>query len=210
MTDHPVELVRREDDAFVEAILRDEMQPSDLIEVEKSWHPARVQLIQELMSQAIPTNQWPQSLPWDWARKAPQLQLLHAFGFGIICEANWEGAILIRTATDFARLPEDNGKPIVYVDYLESAPWNWRVEAIGQNGQYKGVGSVLFRQAVRQSIVEGFKGRVGLHSLPQSEGYYEKVCGMTALGPDPNKQNLLYFEFTAENAHNYLELGGAQ
>lgn len=118
--------------------------------------------------------------------------------------------MLLTTATTAARLPEAKGKPIAYVDYLETAPWNWTVPAIEQDGLFKGVGSVLFRQAVMKSNAEGFHGRVGLHSLPQSRGYYENACGMSSLGPDPNKQNLLYFEYTAEQATNYLNLGGAR
>lgn len=208
MTDHQVELIRREDEEFVEAILRDELQVAQFIEVEISWNPPRLQLIEALNNAKVPIDKLPQSLHWNWALKTPQLQLLHAIGFGVICEADWQGVMLLTTATTFARLPADKGKPIAYIDYLETAPWNWRVPSVAQEGRYKGVGSVLFRQAIQQSVDEGFRGRIGLHSLPQSRGYYQNACGMTPLGPDPNKQNLLYFELTTEKASNYLALGG--
>jgi hypothetical protein len=52
---------------------------------------------------------------------------------------------------------------------------------------------------------EGFRGRVGLHALPQAEQFYERGCGMTAVGPDPTKQNLLYFELTSERASELLQ-----
>lgn len=210
MTDHIVELVRRADSAFVQAILRDGLGPSDFIDVEMSWRPAKVHLIQDLISHGVARNQWPQSLHWNWASKSPELELLHALGFGVICEDRWQGVMLTTTATDFARLSGDKGKPIVYVEYLEAAPWNWRIPVIGQESLYKGVGSLLFRQAVGQSLGEGFKGRVGLHSLPQSIDYYVEVCGMTLLGEDPSKQNLPYFEFTTDQAHHYLGLGDPQ
>lgn len=117
--------------------------------------------------------------------------------------------MLTKTATHFARLTEDGGKPLVYIDYLEVAPWNWRVRPLGLNGRLRGAGSILFREAVRQSIREGFHGRVGLHALPQAESYYERVCGMTVVGRDSRKQNLLYFEFSRGQARRFLDDGGA-
>ncbi|MBX3394283.1 MAG: hypothetical protein KF841_02830 [Phycisphaerae bacterium] len=117
--------------------------------------------------------------------------------------------MLTKTASHFARLAEDKGKPLVYIDYLEAAPWNWRVQPLGLERRYKGVGSILFREAVKQSFDEGFHGRVGLHALPQADTYYEKVCGMTAVGRDPKKQNLLYFEFSRGRAQKFLDDGGA-
>lgn len=210
MSDLPAKLVRGEDGAIIEAVLRNGLNPSDLTEIEQSWNGARLRLVGSLMAGSIPLSDWPQSLPWDWALKAPELELLHATAFGVIFDENWQGVMLTKTATDFARLPDDSGKPIVYIDYLESAPWNWNVAAIDQRGEYKGVGSILFRQGVVQSFSEGFNGRVGLHSLPQANGFYEFVCGMTSLGPDPQKQNLSYFELVSEQAHKYLETGGAQ
>ncbi|VTR96316.1 Uncharacterized protein OS=Methylomonas sp. FJG1 GN=JT25_10440 PE=4 SV=1 [Gemmata massiliana] len=37
-------------------------------------------------------------------------------------------------------------------------------------------------------------GRVGLHSLPQAEDFYNR-CGMTRIGPDPHYYDLVYFEY---------------
>ena len=70
--------------------------------------------------------------------------------------------------------------------------------------RYRGVGSILIAAALQLSIDEGLKGRVGLHSLPASEPFYENVLGMTALGRDPQKQQLMYLEFTSEQAKAYL------
>lgn len=46
----------------------------------------------------------------------------------------------------------------------------------------------------------GFEGRIGLHSLPQAEGFYIDKCGMIGLGPDPAYEGLLYCEMTSEQA----------
>ena len=108
-----------------------------------------------------------------------------------------------------SRHPDATGKPIVYIDYLESAPRNWVVNQIGQQGVYKAVGSVLFRQAVIQSKDENFRGRIGLHALPQAAAFYQGL-GMVNMGNDLAKSNLPYFELTEANASVILGEKGKQ
>ncbi len=102
--------------------------------------------------------------------------------------------MLTKTGFD-SRHPESKGKPIVYVDYLESASWNWNIKRLGQEGTYKAVGSLLFRHAIVQSKEEDFRGRVGLHALPQASDFYEGL-GMVKLANDSANSNLPYFELT--------------
>ena len=61
----------------------------------------------------------------------------------------------------------------------------------------------MVRTAVELSLAEGFKGRIGLHSLPQTARFYRTVCGMADLGPDPSYHNLGYFEMTEGQAVNF-------
>jgi hypothetical protein len=113
----------------------------------------------------------------------------------------------VETVARSCRLPEQQGKPLVYIDYIEAAPWNIKqlMDPVGKPqqyrgvGKYRGVGSRLFEAAVLQSLEEDFKGRLGLHPLPGSKGFYIKECGMTPVGRDPHKQNLLWCEFTASS-----------
>jgi hypothetical protein len=189
----------------VDANLLDGMAPQDLLVVENEWSAERSRIMQELLASAVPRPQWPQSLHWDWRRKAPELQLLECTGFGIVCEQSWQGLMLTRTASYRARLAPDNGKPLVYIDFLEIAPWNWVVPELGRQGRFRSVGSMLFWRAVKQSEQEGFKGRVGLHALPQAEQFYERACGMTPLGQDSGKENLLYLELTSQQARELLQ-----
>jgi len=88
----------------------------------------------------------------------------------------------------------------VYVDYIETSPFNVKflMRALGKTPQFPSVGTRLIEAAVRRSMDEGFKGRVALHSLPGSERFYLDVCRMTPLERDPDKHNLLWFEFTPE------------
>jgi hypothetical protein len=189
----------------VDATLFDNMAAADLLVVENEWSAERSLIMQELLQSAVPRSQWPQSLHWNWRRKAPELRLLECSGFGVVCEQSWQGVMLTKTASYAARLKPDRGKPLVYIDFLEVAPWNWAIPELGRIGRFRSVGSVLFWRAVKQSEEEGFRGRVGLHALPQAEQFYERACGMTPLGRDPSKENLSYFELTSEQASELLE-----
>lgn len=86
MSGYAVELIRREDDAVVEATLLDGMRPDDLLLVERAWSRRRLRLYEELLRNGVPREDWPESLHWDWSKKAPELRLLQASGFGIVCE----------------------------------------------------------------------------------------------------------------------------
>jgi len=208
VSERRVELIRREDNAFVEATMLDGLAPEDLLLIERVWGPQRLRLLEKLLRRGVPRKERPESLHWDWGLKSGELRLLEAKGFGVICQDEWQGAMLVRTASHFTQLEEDKGKPLVYGDYIEAAPWNWRVKVLGQESRFMGVGSILFREAVLESIREGFHGRLGLHALPQAESFYE-TAGMTRIGQDPDKQDLVYFEFTREQAQRFLGDGGA-
>jgi len=62
----------------------------------------------------------------------------------------------------------------------------------------------MLAAAIQLSLDEGFRGRIGLHSLPQAEAYYAHI-GMASLGPDRNKQDLVYFEMTPQLAAAFLK-----
>jgi hypothetical protein len=106
-----------------------------------------------------------------------------------------QGLMMVCLAGKTSRLDPDKGKPLVYVDFVETAPWN--AKEFAPSPIYKGVGVRLIQAAARSSIDEGFSGRVGLHSLPQSRPFYTIACEMHALGADAGYHNLEYFELTA-------------
>jgi hypothetical protein len=209
MSARAVEILRPEDGELVPAFLHDALSPADFLLAERSWLDERVRIHQELLAKGVSPAEWPQSIHWNWTRKAPLLARLEVSGHGVVAERAWQGLMLTKTASQFARLGEDRGKPIVYIDYLEVAPWNWPLSGISQRPRYRGIGTLLFTQAVRQSFAEEFRGRVGLHSLPQSEEFYRTVLGMTPVERDPAKQNLMYFELARDRARLLLEMGGA-
>ena len=134
--------------------LHDALRRADLELIERSWASDRARIMADLLRADVARRAWPESLHWDWSRKASELDLLALRGFGIFCERAWQGAMMTRTVGHRAKLVEDRNKPLVYIDFLEAAPWNWRVAPIGQERRLKGVGVVLMREAVSQSIDE--------------------------------------------------------
>jgi hypothetical protein len=201
------QLVRRATDEVVAVELHDALRRADLELIERSWASDRARIMADLLRADVARRAWPESLHWDWSRKASELDLLALRGFGIFCERAWQGAMMTRTVGHRAKLVEDRNKPLVYIDFLEAAPWNWRVAPIGQERRLKGVGVVLMREAVSQSIDEGFHGRVGLHALPQAEQFYSRVCGMTRVEEEPGAGPLVYFEFTRAQGRAFLQGG---
>ena len=209
MSRQQAHLVRRSDGEIVDVEIDSSLIANDLVLIDQSWGLKRLEIFNALQKIEIEGKLFPQSLHWDWTRKASQLKLLEVSGFGVFYDEKWQGAMLTKTASCVSQAAQSRGKPLVYIDYIGAAPWNWNVAPLGIMGELKGTGSLLIHHAVRQSIEEGFAGRLGLHSLPQTEKYYEEQCGMTLFGPDPTKQNLTYFEFTEEEAQQFIDEGGA-
>lgn len=90
--------------------------------------------------------------------------------------------------------------PIMYVDFLAVAPWNRK--AFQDPQRFRQLGTVMIGAAVELSRTLGLDGRCGLHSLPQSEGFYRRI-GMRDFGPDAAKSSLRYFEFDAQSVQTF-------
>lgn len=190
----------------IEAELRDAIEEAHLVDWQTQWQPALLSVLRELARQQVPMANWPQSFHWNWRQKADQVKGLLAFrGFTVVCAGLTQGLMRV-DLNRLAGLASQKGKPLVYIDYLEVAPWN-RPD-LGQAVRYRGVGSALLTAAIALSREEGFHGRIGLHSLPQANGFYRDRCGMTDLGPDASYQNLRYFEMTPDQATAFL--GGGE
>ena len=122
--------------------------------------------------------------------------------FGIECEGDMQGLMLVSTAGHPCRITEQRGKEQVYIDFVATAPWN--SPGLVDVPRYGLVGRVLIATAVQLSLEEGFRGRIGLHSLPQAETFYATNCGMTDLGKDTKKEGLRYFEMSPAQAAAFL------
>lgn len=193
---------------LVDAIFQDGITQQQVADWELRWKPASDEIVAQLKTAGVAQALLPQSNHWDWRRKAAYCEgSLSNPSFSIICEGMTQGMMILNTL-ESARLASQLGKSLIYIEYLEAAPWNWRHAGLPAP-QYRGIGAAMMRAAIEVSKQEGFKGRVGLHSLPQSNDWYANRCGMVDLGADSKYLNLRYFEMTPELAEAFIAKGNA-
>jgi len=144
---------------------------------------------------------------WDWRGKTTHYagSLSHD-AFALECNGQAQGLMIVSTIKR-CRLQQQSSQHLVYIEYLQTAPWNRRV--VARRPSYRGVGTVLVAAAIQRSVEEGYGGRIGLHSLPQANRFYGDKCGMTDLGPDAEYPNapLRYFEMTEQQAQAFMGEG---
>ena len=209
MSQHLTKIREQSGGAEVAAIIDDLLPLDALFTAEEQWCLSRIKVLRELSLALVKRGEWPESVHWNWAYKAAILEpsRLEAFGdirlFGLQAVGQWQGLLFGLSEGHFTRQGV-LGRPLVYVDFLESAPWNWTIEAIKQVGRYRGIGGQLMELAVRWSLSLGYAGRVGLHSLAQASGFYSGRCRMKDLGLDANYDGLCYFELTELDADAFL------
>lgn len=193
MSESPVYLKKTSTGQLVDAILWDEITDEHLKMWKDSWQP----LMQSYCA-GQPLGNKPEDHHWDWEWKAPQWRsLLEYHSYAITCEGGLQGLMLLSDLKS-ARLQSQFGKPIVYVSFLSTAPWNR--PQIERPVRYRGVGTVMVAAAVELSASLGFQSRIGLHALPGAERFYREACGMSELGTDAAHQGLIYYEMTENQA----------
>ena len=203
-----VHLLNVERDGSEEAELWDALTERQLTDWEEKWKPELCKAVQRLQRMGVDRRHWPQSRHWDWRKKIEALQGMLAHpGFSVVCDSMTQGMMIVDTTTKRSRISGQKDLHLVYVEYVENAPWN-RPELFDPP-RYRGVGSILIRAAIALSEELEFHGRIGLHSLPQANGFYANTCGMTDLEADPNYEDLHYFEMTPEQARAFVAKGGS-
>lgn len=182
----------------LEAELWDEIGERHLADVEEIWQPALT-----VLTRWSGREHRQESSHWNWRAKMRRVRRSPiASSFAIVYRDVTQGVMIV-DASRTARLEPDCGQGLVYVEYVEVAPWNragWKPDRMLQ-----WIGTVLVRAAVNRSIELGFGGRIGLHSLPQADTFYRHI-GMTNLGVDAKYQNLCYFEMTSQQAIAFREV----
>jgi hypothetical protein len=193
--------------APVEAILIDGVTLAEAQEADLLWMPAMDQLTQEAALKGIPPEEWPEHRDWRWTRLRQYAAGTSRF-LGIECRGEMQGMIWLHM-DETGRLPGRQGSPLAYVERVAVAPWNYEkfLMLLGRQPRFRGCGSVFIRAAIQASVESGGGGCIGLHSLPDAEGFYRDTCHMTDMGidPDPVHEGLRYFEMTAAQARAFIE-----
>lgn len=182
----------RETGQLVEAVLYDSIDQKHLDDHRNQWTPLIV-------------SHGEQHGHWDWRKKWSYYSTQLSYqSFAIECNGQTQGLMIVNTIKR-CRIALQANMHLVYVEYLEAAPWNRR-NIPNWNG-LSGVGTVLIAAAIQLSVDEGNRGRIGLHSLPQADTFYRDKCGMTDLGPDStyNPHPLRYFEMTEAQAKAFIQ-----
>ncbi len=152
------------------------------------WAAAR----QSLKSSTISTDRVQHS-HWDWRNKT-DLVSSGVFGLMVVtCDDEIQSILAHRREPCPSML--DTGS-VVYIDYLESAPWNLRID--GRTPRFGGAGLALLVECVRLSLEWGLSGRIGLHSLEQAESFYVRH-GLVRIGHDPDYYDLVRYELTDDS-----------
>ena len=103
------------------------------------------------------------------------------------------------------RVESQKGLPLLYVDYVEVAPWN--LPMLNAVPRFRGLGGFLMEQAIIAGRLLGAEGRVGLHALDQALPFYRN-CGMTEMFRERIGLSIslyTYFEMTPPAARYFVE-----
>jgi hypothetical protein len=106
-----------------------------------------------------------------------------------------------------ARLKDSVPERLLYLAYMATAPWNRKVFS-PKSGAYpesvQGVGSALVKEAILLSASYQYKGRLGLHAMGRSAGFYRKIGMERAAKPFDDELKDPWFEFSEQNAQVFL------
>ena len=107
------------------AELLDAITEQQLADWEGEWLPELFKALQHLKRSGVERKHWPQSRHWDWRRKTEALQgMLANPGFSVVCSGVTQGMMLVDTTSKRCRVESQRGKHLVYVSFVENAPWN--------------------------------------------------------------------------------------
>lgn len=197
-----VQLFDVENQEFVEADLIDVITDANLEDWRSRWIPEQYRLIVHMLNRGDDIAKNSDSLHWNWGNKVSDLSLsANKIGYSIVYGGITQ-ALMIVDVGKKCRLEEQLNKCLVYVDYVQTAPWNNR-KLSSRSIKFKGCGTHMLRKALNLSKLLFGECRLGLHSLRGSSEFYSKF-GMKNLGHELGYDGLEYFEMTPLQADRFL------
>lgn len=200
----PVDLFNRQTSVFEEACIVRGLDEKNYDDFVQHWQPMlqarRAQFLNNAAACAGNVQDW----HWDWIVESYKAERTLGYDtFAIECDGQTQ-ALMVVDSNQFALHPGQQGKELVLIARLATAPWN-RNKTV-ERPKYKGAGRALVATAVSLSIELEFGGRVSLHALPQSEDWY-RHCGFFEVQDSNPNNTLKYFEMSADAAAKFLQEG---
>ncbi len=195
MKSHIIQIFDQRIRSYVDAELLEDPGDDYIETVDALWSVYKKRFLRQRRAAGKPI---PEHSHWNWKLKLEQERLENSFYkcFAVVRD-DPQGLMMLKYGSRFvSRQVGQEGQPLVYLAYVESAPWN--LKEYCDNVSYSGIGKEFYKTAIRFSNLLGFAGRIGLHSLPGAEGFYAKTCQMVSLGRDSDYDDLVYFE-SADN-----------
>jgi len=176
-------------------VVRD-LTPSRVDSAEKIWKPERLHLSACRSSQ----GKQPEHAHWDWKGKTNPFWASQWRFTAVFFKETCEGLMAVRTKPRPSRLTK---KPVLYVDFVEVAPWNSR--DLTDTPRFSGVGTLLVIDGIKMSLDAGWKGRIGLSALSQAKGFYTRLGMIMIEEGDAEYGDLAYFEFDEQSVEKLID-----
>lgn len=174
---------------------------ADMVVADSQWKPFLVQAVADALARGVPRYDLPENKHWEWERKA-RAMTARSVAFAIEADNETQALMIVRTDKP-CRVMQQIGEPMVYIDYLATAPWN--LPRLILSPRFARCGLNMVETAIQHSTALGFRGRIGLHSLQSAETFYRTRLGMDDLGLDAGYEDLRYFEMTEATAATVVQ-----
>lgn len=161
---------------------------------QKAWSDSQAAIGQQLQDRDVAV---PEHFGWHWGRKLEDARSEPVRCFAIVHAGSCQGMLLLSLEGMPSRRLQTPVSKTLYVEYLQSAPWNLALP--GRTPEYSGVGISLIQCAIKVSLESGFDGALSLHSLPGAQPFYQRL-GFDDFGPDLNEGRLHFMELAAGKA----------
>lgn len=120
MNDRSVTFLKdRKSGQLVEAVLIDGLSRDKVESVESSWTPFLMRVLEVRRRAGTPGTAMPKHSHWVWRKKQRAVEGLIAYRmFGVECEGDMRGLMLVSTAGHPCEIKDQKGKEQVYVDFV--------------------------------------------------------------------------------------------
>ena len=108
--------------------------------------PEQIEAIRRLNRDGVERRRWPQDRHWNWREKMAAIEgMLANPGFSIVCGGVTQGMMIVDTVGKRCRSDIQKDHHLVYVGYVENAPWN-RADLFvnGGGNMYRGGGAKMY------------------------------------------------------------------